>query len=81
MLTICTLFCCHYGMCLATLGCVFFVRGSSELRIFYLGENNMTKSFGEHLRNLRIKKGLTQRDAGNYLNINRTTYIHIIHTA
>ena len=34
----------------------------------------MAKSFGEHLRNLRIEKGLTQRDVGDYLNINRTTY-------
>ena len=34
----------------------------------------MKKSFGEHLRDLRIKKGLTQRDVGDFLNINRTTY-------
>lgn len=34
----------------------------------------MAKRFGEHLRDLRIKKGLTQQDVGDYLNINRTTY-------
>ena len=34
----------------------------------------MSKSFGEHLRDLRIKKELTQQDVGDYLNINRTTY-------
>lgn len=34
----------------------------------------MAKSFGEHLRDLRIEEGLTQRDVGDYLNINRTTY-------
>lgn len=54
-------------------GYAFFVRGSWAAHFLFLGVF-MAKSFGEHLRNLRIEKGLTQRDVGDYLNINRTTY-------
>ena len=34
----------------------------------------MTKEFGDHLRQLRIKKGYTQEQVAISLEINRTTY-------
>ena len=53
-------------------GYAFFVRGFSELRIFYL-ESFMTKTFGENLRLLRISSGYTQAELARLLNIDRTT--------
>lgn len=34
----------------------------------------MTKEFGNHLRKLRTKKGLTQEQVAKVLGVNRTTY-------
>lgn len=34
----------------------------------------MSKAFGNHLRQLRIKKGYTQEQVAKALGINRTTY-------
>lgn len=33
----------------------------------------MSKAFGDNLRQLRLKKGYTQKDLAKLLNINRTT--------
>ena len=44
------------------------------LRTFLFLGVNMSKAFGNHLRQLRIKKGYTQEQVAKALGINRTTY-------